>query len=184
MPPIYLRLAARIDRFSDLMGRYLCWLTLFMVVIGSWNAVARKTDRFTGLHLSSNAFIELQWYMFSVIFLLGAAYTLRHGEHVRVDVLYGRLPAKAQAWINFIGTLIFLFPFCALMIWVSMPSVINSWKIWEISNDPGGLPRYPLKTMVPLAFLLLAVQGLSELFKNLAVILGHAGDAALERDHA
>lgn len=173
MPPPYLRLAATIDRCSDWLGRHLSWLTLAMVLIGAWNAIARKTDRFTGLHLSSNAFIELQWYFFSVVFLLGAAYTLRHNEHVRVDVLYGRLSPKLQAAINLVGTLVFLFPFCALMIWVSAPAVINSWQIWEISNDPGGLPRYPIKTLVPIAFLLLAVQGLSEFLKNLAVLLNH-----------
>jgi TRAP-type mannitol/chloroaromatic compound transport system permease small subunit len=168
----WIRLADGIDRFSEWTGRLLCWLTLAMVVIGAYNAVVRYLDRFTGLSLSSNTYIELQWYLFSLVFLLGAAYTLRHDAHVRVDVLYTRLSPKGKAWINLLGTLLFLLPFCMLMIWVSWESVMNSWRELEMSPDPGGLPRYPIKTAIPIAFVLLIIQGFSILIRQVAVLRG------------
>lgn len=167
---VWLRLAQRIDRFSEWTGKAVYWLTLAMVVIGAYNALVRYLDRYSGLGLSSNTYIEAQWYLFSLVFLLAAAYTLKHDAHVRVDVLYGRLSDKGKAWINVLGTLLFLIPFCILMLWVSWPSVVNSWAVWEVSPDPGGLPRYPIKTMIPVAFLLLLVQACSLLIKQLAVL--------------
>ena len=169
----WLRIAEHIDNFSEKVGRAVAWLALLMVLAGAFNAIVRFLDRYTGAGLSSNSFIEAQWYMFSVLFLLGAAYTLKHNEHVRVDVLYGRLPPKARNYINLVGTLIFLFPFCVFMIWVSLPSVQSSWSIWEQSPDPGGLPRYPIKTLIPIAFLMVMVQGFSELIKQIARLRGH-----------
>jgi len=169
----WLRLADRIDRFSERTGRAVYWLTLAAVIIGAFNATARYLDRYTGLALSSNTYIELQWYMFGLIFLLGAAYTLKRDGHVRVDVLYGRLSRKGRAWINTIGTILFLFPFCVLMVRVSWPSVSNSWAVMEMSPDPGGLPRYPIKTIIPVAFILLMLQGVSLLVREIAVLLGY-----------
>jgi len=166
----WLRLAHGIDRFSERTGRLVYWLTLGMVLLGAFNAVARYLDRYTGLGLSSNMYIELQWYLFSLVFLLGAAYTLKHDAHVRVDVVYGRLSKRGRAWIDLIGTVLFLFPFCILMLWTSWPAVINSWSVLEVSPDPGGLPRYPIKTVIPIAFLLLMIQGLSMLIKQISVI--------------
>lgn len=171
--PLLLRIADAIDRFSHRSGQALSWLTLAMVLVGSFNALARYAARFTGLSLSSNMYIELQWYLFSLVFLLGAAYALKTDSHVRVDVLYGRLSEKGQAWINLAGTLLFLIPFCVLMLWVAWPAVANSWAVMEGSPDPGGLPRYLIKSAIPLAFVLLLVQAFSMLIRSAAVIAGY-----------
>ena len=167
-----LRIANAIDRFNERFGRLLYWLTLAMVVIGSYNALGRYLDRYTGWGLSSNMYLELQWYLFSLVFLLGAAYTLKHEGHVRVDVLYTHLGRRGKAIINLAGVVLLLIPFCVLMIKVSIPSVINSWTVLETSPDPGGLPRFPLKTIIPIAFLLVIVQGVSMGIRQLAVLLG------------
>ncbi len=172
----WLRLASGIDRVSVWTGRIVCWLTLAMVLLGAFNALARYFDRYTGLGLSSNLYLELQWYLFSLVFLLGAAYTLQRDRHVRVDVLYGRLSARGQAWINLLGTVLFLLPFCALMLWATWPFVMHSWELLEQSPDPGGLPRYPIKTAIPLAFLLLMLQGFAMLIRQVAVLRGASPD--------
>ena len=114
--------------------------------MGAFNAVARYLGKSIGLNLSSNAYIEAQWYLFSAVFLLGAAHTLQRDQHVRVDVLYGRLTARKKAWIDIIGTVCFLIPFCLFGLVISIPAVRNSWAVLEGSPDPGGLARYPLKT--------------------------------------
>jgi TRAP-type mannitol/chloroaromatic compound transport system permease small subunit len=176
--PLLLRIASAIDRFSQRTGSLLRWLTLAMVLVGAFNAIVRYTARFTGVSLSSNMYIELQWYLFSMVFLLGAAYALKTNAHVRVDVLYGRLSKKGQAWINLLGTILFLIPFCVLMLWVSWPAVINSWAVLEGSPDPGGLPRYPIKTVIPIAFLLLMAQAFSMLIRSLAVVVGFEQEAS------
>lgn len=162
----WLRWADRIDRFNEWLGRGLYWLTLGMVGVGALNALFRYLDRYTGLGLSSNTWIELQWYLFSLVFLLGAAYTLQKDDHVRVDVLYNWLSRRGRAWINVLGTVLFLFPFCGVVLWMSVPFVVDSWAILEQSSDPGGLPRYPIKTVIPLAFLLVMLQGLSILIRE------------------
>ncbi|MDA0684519.1 MAG: TRAP transporter small permease subunit [Bacteroidetes bacterium] len=167
----FLRIADAIDRFQDRIGKWLYWLTLLMVVVGGFNAVVRYMDKFTGMSLSSNLYLELQWYLFSLLFLLGAAYTLRHNAHVRVDIVYTNLSLKGRAWVDLLGTLIFLFPFCVLMLWVSWPAVMNSWEVLEMSPDPGGLPRYPIKTAIPVAFMLVFIQGVSMMIRSLAVLL-------------
>ncbi|MFT4604897.1 MAG: TRAP-type mannitol/chloroaromatic compound transport system permease small subunit [Rhodothermales bacterium] len=178
--PFLLRIASAIDRFSQRTGRLIYWLTLAMVLVGAFNALARYTARFTGLSLSSNTYIELQWYLFSMLFLLGAAYALQTDSHVRVDVLYGRLSRKGKAWIDLMGTVLFLIPFCVLMLWVSWPSVINSWAVLEGSPDPGGLPRYPIKTVIPIAFLFLLAQAFSMLIRSLAAVVGYEPPAGEE----
>ena len=177
----WLKLSDSIDRFSERTGRVVYWLTLAMVIVGSFNAVVRYLDKYTGLGLSSNTYIELQWYLFGLVFLLGAAYTLKDNAHVRVDVFYGRLSRRGRAWINIAGTVLFLLPFCVTMIVVSWPAVRNSWAVLEASPDPGGLPRYPIKSIIPIAFALLIVQGISMLIKEIAIITGHdAGEDASE----
>lgn len=170
--PFWLRIATRIDRTNEWIGRIVYWLTLVMVLIGAYNALVRYLDRYTGLGLSSNTYIELQWYLYSLVFLLGAAYTLKHNAHVRVDVLFVRLSPRGRAWINLLGTILFLIPFCALVLWTSWPAVRNSWIVGEMSPDPGGLPRYPIKAVIPLAFLLLMIQGVSLAIKQVAVLRG------------
>ncbi|MCP3917878.1 MAG: TRAP transporter small permease subunit [bacterium] len=169
----WLTLARRIDAFNRRLGRLAGWLAFAMVLVGAFNAVARFLGRYVGRDLSSNAYIELQWYLFSLVFLLGAPYALRAGAHVRVDVLYGRLSARAKAWIDLLGGALLLVPFCVLGVAFSIPSVRESWAVREISPDPGGLARYPIRTVVPIAFLLLLLQGLSEIIKNAALLRGH-----------
>lgn len=163
-----------IDRVSGVVGRAVLWLVAVMVAIGAYNAVARYLNRFTDADLASNAYLEAQWYLFSLVFLLGAAYALREDAHVRVDVLYGRLGTRGRAWIDLAGTLLFLIPFCVLMLWVSWPSVAASWRVREVSPDPGGLPRYPVKAVILVAFALLLLQGVSQALKQVALLRGAA----------
>jgi len=170
------RFTDAVDAFNDRLGAGLRWLALVMVVIGAYNAVARYLTRFTGTQLSSNALNELQWYLFSVIFLMGAAYGLHTDAHVRVDVLYSRLSAKGRAWIDLLGGLLFLLPFSLLMLQVSWPAVRNSWSILETSPDPGGLPRYPIKALILVSFGLLVVQGIRQIIGSVRVLRGWTGD--------
>lgn len=172
----WLRLARAIDRLNERIGKAVGWLTLAMVLIGAFNAVVRYLGRYTGTDLSSNAYLELQWYFFSLVFLLAAAYTLRRDVHVRVDVLYGRLSARGRAWIDLVGTLALMLPFVAFSLWLSWPSVRNSWAVREVSPDPGGLARYPIKTVILVAFALLLLQGVSMAIRQIAVLRG-LGDA-------
>lgn len=164
------RLAAAVDGLNEWIGRGVEWLALAMVLIGAYNALARYATRFTDLALASNALFELQWYLFSLIFLLGAAYGLNHDVHVRVDVLYGRLSARGKAVVDLLGSVLFLAPFCVLMLWVSFPAVRNSWVIREVSPDPGGLPRYPIKALILVSFGLLLLQGLSQIMKQVVIL--------------
>lgn len=167
-----LKIAKYIDSFNRRIGQLMFVLVLLMILIGVYNATVRYLGGFFGANLSSNAYLELQWYLFGAIFMLGAAYTFQRDGHVRVDVLHSRLTARTKAWIDLIGIVVFMIPFCAMVFWLSLPWVINSWHLLETSSDPGGLPRYPIKTVVPVAFLLLILQGLSQLIKAVAVIRG------------
>lgn len=173
----WLAVANTIDRITDWTGRVVSWLVLLMVVVGAYNAVARYLSRFLSVSLSSNLYLELQWYLFSILFLLGAAYALRHNAHVRVDVLSGRLSLRWRSWINILGTVLFLIPFSVLAIWLSWPSVRNSWAVRETSPDPGGLVRYPLKTIILVCFALLVLQGIAELIKEIAKLKGILNEA-------
>jgi TRAP-type mannitol/chloroaromatic compound transport system permease small subunit len=168
-----LRLSRWIDALNEHIGRWTSWLVLLMVGLGVWNVVGRYGGYLFRQNLSSNALIESQWYIFDLVFLLGAAYTLRHNEHVRVDVLYSTWTRKQRAIADLFGSLFLLIPFCIMVIWFSWQSVVNSWQISEMSPDPGGLPRYPIKAMIIVAFVLLIVQGISEAIKNLAILTGH-----------
>ncbi|MGD1903146.1 MAG: TRAP transporter small permease subunit [Geitlerinemataceae cyanobacterium] len=170
---LLLRLSRSIDRLTESIGKLVLWLVLVMVAIGMWNAVGRYIGQAIGVGLSSNAFIEAQWYCFSLLFLLGASYTLKHDEHVRMDMLYNTWPPQRRALANAIGAALFLVPFSALTLWFAWKPVSNSWKIQEVSPDPGGLPRYPIKAMILVCFVLLIVQGISEIIKNVAIVTGH-----------
>ncbi|MCA9726755.1 MAG: TRAP transporter small permease subunit [Candidatus Eisenbacteria bacterium] len=178
----WLAVARRIDAFNDALGRGVCWLAVVMIAVGAFNAVARYLGRFLGAQLSSNALLELQWYLFSLLFLLGAAYTLRHDGHVRVDVLFGRSRPRTQAWIDLLGTLLFLLPFCGLMLRLSWPAVRNSWRVAEGSPDPGGLARYPIKSAILVAFLLLGLQGISILIHRIAFLRGDLAESSAQAD--
>ena len=155
------RLVQGIERLSEAVGALIRWLLLLMVLLGAFNAVARYLGRSIGVQLSSNAFIEAQWYLFSLVFLLGAGYTLKRHGHVRVDVVYAKLRHRTRAWLDLVGTLLLLLPFCVFGVLLSWPAVRNSWRVLEGSPDPGGLPRFPIKTVILVAFVLLFLQGLA-----------------------
>lgn len=144
-----------------------------MIGVGVWNVLGRYIGNAIGQNLSSNALIETQWYLFDLVFLLGAAYTLQHNDHVRVDVFYARFSRKGKAIADLIGTLFFLLPFSTLVIWFSWRAVFRSWAVRETSPDPGGLIRYPIKTMILVSFGLLILQGIADAIKNWAIIKGH-----------
>ena len=169
-----------VDGVTSSLGRFISWMALLMVLIGAYNAIARYLGRFIGVNLSSNLYLELQWYLFSLIFLLGAGFALKENAHVRVDVIYGRLEARARAWINVVGSVLMLIPFSIFVLWVSWPSIRNSWAVREASPDPGGLPRYPLKAVIIVAFVLLLAQGVAELLKDLGVL--RKGDDAAPQE--
>jgi TRAP-type mannitol/chloroaromatic compound transport system permease small subunit len=167
-----LKLSNFIDTCTERIGRWTSWLVLVMVILGVWNVAGRYIGRFTGSNLTSNAYIEAQWYIFDLVFLLGAAYTLKHNEHVRVDVFYSNLSGKKKAIADLFGTVFFLIHFCIMVIIFSWETILASWQSWEVSPDPGGLARYPIKTMIIVAFVLLIFQGISEAIKNVAIIQG------------
>jgi len=178
-----LRLSRAIDAFNNWIGRLTLWLVPLMVLVGAWNVVGRYLGRSLGENLSSNAWLEAQWYLFDLVFLLGAAYALLHNEHVRVDVLYMRWPPRRRALANLIGSLVFLIPFCLMVILFSWEAIADSWAILEASPDPEGLPRYPIKSMVLVSFVLLILQGISEAIKQAAILTGHLEPTALEEAH-
>ncbi len=156
------------NRFNEIIGSATSWLCSVMVLVVCYDVFARYV-----LKKSSVAVQEIEWHLFAVIFLVGAAYTLKHDKHVRVDIIYTKLPLKARAWINFLGSLLFLIPFAALIIWSSRHFVINSFLIKEISSDPGGLPgRFILKAIIPFGSILLFMQAFGIMFKSLDVIFG------------
>ncbi len=167
-----LRISRIIDAVNERIGRLTYWLVLLMVLVGVWNVAGRYIGRLIGQNLTSNAFLETQWYIFDLVFLLGAAYALKHNEHVRVDIFYSRWNRKWKALADLFGTLFFLIPFCLMVIYFSWDTILNSWKIWENSPDPGGLPRYPIKSMIIISFGLLILQGISEAIKNYAIFTG------------
>jgi TRAP-type mannitol/chloroaromatic compound transport system permease small subunit len=156
----------RIERITEWVGSASSWLVLLMVVLGACNAAGRYVGEYIGVTLSSNALAEGQWYAFSMIFLLGAADTLRQDKHVRVDLIYGRLGTRGRAITNLIGGLLALLPFCFAVLYFSWPSVSESWRVFEQSADPGGLPRYPIKSVILVAFVLLALQGFATTAKQ------------------
>lgn len=163
-----LALARGIDALNEGVGRLVRWLVFIAVLISAGNATARY-----GLDLSSNAWLEIQWYLFAVIFLFAAAYTLKHNGHVRIDVLYARFPYRVQVWIDLLGALLFLLPMCGLIAWLGWKSFLASYAVHEVSPDAGGLPRWPIKLAIPLGFGLLLLQGVSEAIKRFAILRGH-----------
>jgi TRAP-type mannitol/chloroaromatic compound transport system permease small subunit len=167
-----LRIAHLIDRLNEGLGRAVYWLVLLMVLISAGNAVSRKL-----FSLSSNAFLEIQWTLFAALFLLAAGYTLKHNEHVRIDVLSGRLPARARAWIDIFGGLFFLLPLTGLVLYYAWPFFVDSWASQEWSNNPGGLVLWPGKLLIPLGFALLLLQGVAEIIKRAGFLLGVAPPA-------
>lgn len=168
-----LRSVARlIDDLNDRIGVVIRWMALAMVLIGAVGALLRYFSRGLGMALNLTPAIEAQWYLFSVIFLMGAAYGLHHNVHVRVDVMYERLGVKARAWIDLLGTVLFLIPFSILMLYVSYPAVRASFEVRETSPDPGGLPRWPIKALIIVSFVLLLLQAVSQLVRQIDILSG------------
>ncbi|HYH41070.1 MAG TPA: TRAP transporter small permease subunit [Burkholderiales bacterium] len=161
-----------IDYTNERVGRAVSWLVLVAVLISAGNAVTRYA-----LNVSSNAWLEVQWYLFSAIFLLAAGWALKRNAHVRVDVITSRLSQRSQAWIDVLGALFFLMPMAILIAYLSLPMFVQSWTGHEMSSDAGGLVRWPVKLLIPLGFALLALQGVSEIIKRVAFLRGEAGAA-------
>ncbi len=162
-------LLERIDRLNEAIGQGVSWLTTALVLVVCYDVFTRYL-----LKKSSVAIQELEWHIFATIFLLAAAYALKHDRHVRVDVVYARLSPQTQAWINFAGTLLFLLPFSLLVIWSSYAFVETSFRLRETSPDPGGLPaRYILKAFIPLGFFLVLLQGLVMAWRTWQSIQSH-----------
>ncbi len=157
-----------IDGLNEYIGIFVSWLTALMVLVVFYDTVMRYA-----FEKGNVAIQELEWHIFAVVFLIGAAYALKNGAHVRVDIIYTRLGPKARAWIDLLGSFFFLIPFAVMVIYATQNFIANSWAVREISPDPGGLPaRYALKAMIPVGFALLILQGVSEMFKNFLVVLG------------
>jgi TRAP-type mannitol/chloroaromatic compound transport system permease small subunit len=161
-----------VDRLNEIVYALIRWLTLAMVLIGAFNAIARYLTRWTGVALSSNAYFDLQWQMFCLIFLFGAAYALRADAHVRVDAVYSRLAPRSRLWIDLVGHILFLIPFCVMLLITTYPAVRNSWAVREASTDPGGLVRYPIKTAILIGASLLLLQAIAEVIKKVAELRG------------
>ena len=162
-----LGLSRGIDRANLLIGRWVAWLVLAAVLISAGNAIIRKI-----FNTSSNAWLEVQWYLFGALVMLGAAAALNRNEHVRVDVIYGAISDRARLWIDLFGLIFLLLPFAAYAAWLSWPIFVSSWRIHEMSSNSGGLVRWPAKLLLPVGFGLLTLQGLSELIKRIAALRG------------
>lgn len=168
-----LGLSRLIDALNERIGRAVYWLVLIAVLVSAGNALMRYS-----FNLSSNAWLEIQWYLFSAIFLLAAGYTLKHNAHVRIDVLAGRLSARGHAVIDIVGGLLFLMPMAVIILYLSWPMVVDSYATQELSSDAGGLIRWPVKILIPIGFALLALQGVSEIVKRIAFLRGLIADPA------
>jgi len=170
---LLLALSRAIDWLNERVGRAVLWLVLLMVLVSAGNAISRYA-----LNLSSNAWLELQWYLFAAVFLLCSGYTLLHNEHIRIDVVSSRLTRRTRAWIDVFGALFFLLPMSVTILWLSWAIFLNAWLSGEISSNAGGLVRWPARLLVPAGFLLLTAQGLSELIKRIAFLRGLIPDPA------
>ncbi len=165
-----------IDALNERVGKLTYWLILVAVLISAGNAVVRYA-----FNISSNAWLELQWYLFSAVFLFCAGYTLLHNQHVRIDVVTGMMSKRAQTWIDILGTLFFLLPMALTIMWLSWPVFLDAYRSNELSANAGGLLVWPGRLMLPVGFLLLVLQGLSELIKRAAFLQGLAPDPS-EKD--
>jgi TRAP-type mannitol/chloroaromatic compound transport system permease small subunit len=163
-----LALAHLIDKLNRNLARVATWLVFLSCLISAGNAASRYA-----FSISSNAWLEIQWYMFGAMFMLGASYTLKVNEHVRVDVVYGHLETRTQLWIDILGSVLFLLPTTVIIGWLSWPMFISSYELNEVSLNAGGLLRWPVKIFVPLGFALLTLQGLSEIIKRVGALTGH-----------
>lgn len=176
---LLLAFSAAVDRFNDWVGRIIYWAVLVSVVISAGNASVRYL-----FHTSSNAWLEVQWYLFSAVFMLCAGYTLLRNEHIRIDVIVSRFSEKTLTWIDIIGTVFFLLPISIIIMYLSWPVLVDSFVRHEMSSDAGGLIRWPVKLLIPVGFLFLVIQGLSELIKRIAFLKGLIPNPAPKKQDA
>ena len=162
-----LALSRVIDKISDTVGKSVMWMILVAVLVSALNAIVRKAFNY-----SSNAWLELQWYLFGAAFMLAAANTLKQNEHVRIDVFYGTRSRSTQHWIDLFGHVFFLLPFAALMTWLLVPYFLQSWFSGEVSSNSGGLIIWPARLLMVAGFILLLLQAFAEIIKKIAVIQG------------
>ncbi len=170
-----LKLSRGIDRLNALVGRYVIWLILGATIISALNAIVRKV-----LHTSSNAFLEVQWYLFAASFLLAAGYTLLEKEHVKVDVINSKLSLRTRVWIDVMGFALFLTPMCLIVLYYGTPFFLQALRTGEMSSNAGGLIRWPVYLMMPLGFGLLLLQGISEFIKRIAFLAGLIDDPTVK----
>ena len=171
-----LKFSKAVDWLNAQVGKYAIWLILGSTVISGVNAIVRKL-----FNVSSNAYLEVQWYLFAASFLLAAGYTLLHNEHVRIDVVSSHLSKRGQIWVDIIGFTFFLTPICAAVLWYGVPFFIQGYQSGEMSSNAGGLIRWPVYAMMPLGFSLLLLQGWSELIKRIAFLRGLIDDPTRKR---
>jgi TRAP-type mannitol/chloroaromatic compound transport system permease small subunit len=162
-----LALSGAIDRMNEIIGKGVAWLILLAILVSAANAISRKA-----FNLSSNAWLELQWYLFGAAFMCAAAYTLKQNEMIRIDIFYGSRSRRTQHWIDLIGHVLFLMPFAVLMTWLLWPYFLQSWRSGQISTNAGGLVIWPARLILFLGFVLLTLQGMSEIIKKIAVMRG------------
>jgi TRAP-type mannitol/chloroaromatic compound transport system permease small subunit len=166
-----LRVSNAIDAFSERFGKLLSWLVLAAVVVSSVNAIVRKL-----FDMSSNSYLELQWVLFSIVFLWCSPWTMLRNEHIRIDIINHSLPLKVRSWIDMIGHVFFLLPFTIVMLWTSIPFFLASFRVREQSFSAGGLPQWPAKSLIMIGMTLLLFQAISEIIKRAAVMAGTIPD--------
>lgn len=166
-----LSISRLIDAFTDRLGRTLMWLVLLTTLISAGNAIVRKL-----LNTSSNAFLEIQWYLFAAVFMLGSGYAFLKNAHVRIDFIASKFGPKGRNWVDVIGILVFVFPLCYMMVTLSWPVFENAWESGEMSSNAGGLIRWPVYFLIPAGFVMLALQSCSELIKRIAFLVGAGPD--------
>lgn len=162
-----LAVSRAIDRLNEIIGKTVMWAIFVAILVSAVNAVVRKV-----FNVSSNAWLELQWYLFGAAFMLASAYTLKQNEHIRIDIFYGTRSRRTQHWIDLIGHVLFLMPFVVLMAWMLVPYAWQAWKIGQISTNSGGLIIWPARALLAGGFILLVLQGVSEIIKKIAVMQG------------
>jgi TRAP-type mannitol/chloroaromatic compound transport system permease small subunit len=170
--PFLLKISRLIDAFSDLIGKLVMWFILATTLISAGNAIVRKL-----FDNSSNALLEIQWYLFAAVFMLGSGYAFLRNAHVRIDFISSRFSARGRNWVDVVGILIFLFPLCYMMATLGWPLFERAWATGEMSSNSGGLIRWPVYGLIPLGFAILFLQGISELIKRLAFLTGNGPDA-------
>ena len=166
-----LKLSALIDRINDLIGRAMMWFVLAATLISAGNAIVRKVAG-----TSSNAWLEVQWYLFAAVFMLGGGYAFLRNAHVRIDFLSSKFSARTRNWVDIVGILVFVLPLCYMMVVLGWPLFERAWQSGEMSSNAGGLIRWPVYLLIPVGFVILFLQSVSELIKRIAFLTGHGPD--------